>query len=90
MDEPDWQQAMLLSWNAHPEWYQHYEQTGAGPVEQLLRDAGIDLASAPVAVHFIGNGQPRRMQSKVRYRPKADIPLTPELKCAGEQSAHVR
>jgi hypothetical protein len=55
MEEPDWRHAMMLSWNAHPDWYRHYEQTGADPIEQLLRSAGIDLASAPARVRFVGN-----------------------------------
>jgi hypothetical protein len=58
MDAPDWRQAMLLSWNAHPDWYRQYEQSGAGPIEQLLRDAGVDLPSAPPCVHFVGNISP--------------------------------
>lgn len=55
MDEPDWRHAMLLSWNAHPEWSRHYVQTGDAPIERLLRDAGIDLASGPARVRFVGN-----------------------------------
>lgn len=58
MDNPDWRHAMLLSWNAHPEWYRHYEQTGGAQIEQLLRDAGIDLASASPRVRFVGNMGP--------------------------------
>jgi kynureninase len=57
MDDPDWRQAVIGSWAAHPDWFSNCERRLEGTGE-MLQSAGVELIVAKQSQHFDGNEQP--------------------------------
>lgn len=58
MGDPDWQQAVIASWAAHPNWFRHYAERLLAGVGEMLESAGVDLVTASDPPRFLGNEKP--------------------------------
>jgi hypothetical protein len=55
MDDPDWQQAVIASWYAHPDWFRHHAERLLEGVGEMLQSAGVELVNARQPLRFVGN-----------------------------------
>lgn len=56
MGDPDWGQAVVASWAAHPDWFRHHAE-GLKAVGEMLQSAGVELVVARERLRFVGNEQ---------------------------------
>jgi hypothetical protein len=57
MDDPDWEQAVIASSSAHPDWFRHHAEGGLQGVGEMLQSAGVELVTARRPMRFVGNEQ---------------------------------
>lgn len=58
MPDPDWQQAVIVSWFAHPDWFRHHAERLLEGVGEMLQSAGVELVTAKHPLRFVGNERP--------------------------------
>ena len=58
MDNPDWEEAAVASWAAHPDWFRHHEERLLVGIGEMLQAAGVELVVAQQPMRFVGSEQP--------------------------------